>query len=68
MVVYLIALFYNVSVSKTNKACLFYPYPSIETTFYFGSSVKCIDWKQNKGLLLTRYDFPESMVLQGEKL
>ena len=37
-------------------------------TSFFGSSVKCIDWKQNKGLLLTRYDFPESMVLQGEKL
>ena len=33
----------------------------------YGSSVKCIDWKLNKGLLLTRYDFPESIVLQGEQ-
>jgi len=28
----------------------------------FGSSVKCIDRKLNKGLLLTWYDFPGSMV------
>ena len=50
------------------KSPIQFPYGKAIIVYKEGSSVKCIDWKQNKGLLLTRYDFPESMVLQGEKL